>query len=52
MAKAVADEMAKMERAAYKRLAKDIPRSEEDHLDTNLELEKEFLLKYLSYLDA
>jgi len=44
--------MVKKEREAYKRLAKDIPKSEEDHLDTNLELEKEFLQKYLSFLDS
>ena len=44
--------MVKKEREAYKRLAKDISQSEEDHLDTNLELEKEFLQKYLSFLDS
>ena len=40
------------ERAAYKRMAKDIPKSESDHLDTNLETETLFLQKYLSFLSS
>ncbi|EFX82641.1 hypothetical protein DAPPUDRAFT_223703 [Daphnia pulex] len=45
-------EETKKEKAAYKRLAKDIPRTEEDHLDTGLELESEYLHKYLSFLTS
>lgn len=45
-------EETKKEKAAYKRLAKDIPRTEEDHLDTGLELESEYLHKYLSFLNS
>lgn len=41
-----------MEKEAYKRLAKDIPKSEEDHLDTGLEVETEYLHKYLSFLSS
>lgn len=44
--------MKNKEKEAYKRLAKDIPRSEEDHLDTGLELEAEYLHKYLGYLNS
>lgn len=45
-------EATKREKEAYKRLAKDIPRSEEDHLDSGLELEAEYLHKYLSFLNS
>lgn len=40
------------ERAAYKRLAKDIPESETDHLDTNLEVEADFVHRYLAFLSS
>ena len=42
--------MKKDTEAAFARFSKDIPTSNEDHLDTNLELEREYLLKYLSFL--
>lgn len=43
-------QMKKDTEAAFARFSKDIPTSNEDHLDTNLELEREYLLKYLSFL--
>lgn len=42
----------KKEAEAYKRLAEDLPGSPDDHLDTNLELETEYLQKYLNFLSA
>lgn len=45
------EEEKNQEKEAYERLSKDIPKSEEDHLDTGLELESEYLYKYLAYLN-
>lgn len=42
----------RVEREAYERMAKDIPQSEFDHLDTDLAAESEFLQQYLCLLNG
>lgn len=45
-----ASTMKREREAAFERFKKDMPTSNEDHLDANLELEREYLCKYLAFL--